>query len=73
MSDSLFVSSLSCCCKVMEALYVLKTFALRPGMRELKCLFSETVCNETEESEGLRETHQHGMQHRKATESQLHH
>lgn len=37
------LSSLSCCCKVMEALYVLKTFAVRPGMRELRCLFSKFV------------------------------
>lgn len=44
--DVLFVSSLSCCCKVMEALYVLKTFADKPGMRELRCLFSMVVCNE---------------------------
>lgn len=32
----------------MEALYVLKTLALKPGMRELRCLFSMLVCNETE-------------------------
>lgn len=42
----LFVSSLSCSCKVIEALYVLKTFAVRPGIRELRCLFSMFVCND---------------------------
>lgn len=41
----LFVSSLSCCCRVMEALYVLKTFAVRPVIRELRCLFSMAVCH----------------------------
>lgn len=41
---SLLPSSFSCCCSVMEALYVLKTFAVNPGMRELRCLFSSRVC-----------------------------
>lgn len=41
---SLLPSSFSCCCRVIEALYVLKTFAVNPGMRELRCLFSTWVC-----------------------------
>ena len=44
----LFVSSLSCCCRVMEALYVLKTFAVRPGIRELRCLFIMVVWHRKE-------------------------
>lgn len=41
---SLLPSSFSCCCRVTEALYVLKTFAVNPGMRELRCLFTIWVC-----------------------------
>ncbi len=41
---SLLPSSFSCCCRVTEALYVLNTFAVNPGMRELRCLFSIWVC-----------------------------
>lgn len=47
----LLVSILSCSCKVMEALYVLKTLAVKPGMRELRCLFSTLVCNERWQTE----------------------
>lgn len=35
----------------MEALYVLKTLAVRPGMSELRCLFSMLVCNERRQTE----------------------
>lgn len=43
---SLLLSSFSCCCRVIEALYVLKTFAVNPGMREVRCLFSTWVCED---------------------------
>lgn len=51
----LLVSSFSCSCKVMEALYVLKTFAVRPGMRELRCLFSMLVCSEKNNNQKIKQ------------------
>ena len=41
--DPLLDNSFSCCCRVMEALYVRKTLAVSPGIRELRCLFSVAV------------------------------
>lgn len=37
------VSSLSCCCSVMEALYVRNTLAVKPSMRSWRCLFKIAV------------------------------
>lgn len=42
----LLVSCRSCCCRVMEALYVLNTLAVRSGIRELRCLFRRAVWEE---------------------------
>lgn len=39
-----FVSSFSCCCSVMEALYVRNTLAVRPSINSWRCLFKMEVC-----------------------------
>ena len=48
----LLESNLSCSCRVMEALKVLKTLAVRPGIREDRCLLSIVVCMEGQTGRG---------------------
>ena len=43
------VSSFSCSCKVLEALYVRNTLAVNPSISSDKCLFSIIVCNMSQE------------------------
>lgn len=41
----------SCCCSVIDALYVRKTLAVNPGIKLCKYLFSDAVCNMNDEIE----------------------
>ena len=45
--DSPTVSSSSCCCSVIDALYVRNTLAVRSSINDCRCLFKMAVCRQT--------------------------